>query len=75
MPPVAHDAGALFSPRHTPLAGKVIPVKGFCVEFAGWPAWEPVQNFALSDEGVLSTESVGRFWKVVFEIQVGSDPD
>ena|SRR5882724_3573744 len=71
--PVSHDAGALFSPRHAALAGKVIPVKSFCVEFAGRPAREPVQNVALGDERILSTGSVGRLWKVVFEIQVGSN--
>jgi hypothetical protein len=70
VPPVAHDAWALSSPRHAPLAGEIIPMKRFRVEFACWPAWEPVQNGALVDEWFLSTRSVGRFWKVVFEIQV-----
>jgi hypothetical protein len=73
MPPVAHDAGALFSPRHAPLSRKVIPMKRFCVEFAGWPAWKPIQNVALGHEGILSTGPVGRLGKVVFKIEVGPD--
>jgi hypothetical protein len=75
MPPMAHDAGALFSPGHASLARKVIPVKRFSVEFSGWPAWEPIQNVALSDKGMLSTWPVGWLWKVVLEIEVGTDAD
>jgi len=75
MPPVAHDAGALFSPGHAPFAGKVIPMKGLCVEFAGWPAWEPVQNISLCDERIFSTGSVGRLGKLVIEIEIRSDAD
>jgi len=48
-------------------------VKRFCVEFSGWPAWEPFQNVTLGDERLLSPGTVGWFGKVVFEIQVGPD--
>jgi hypothetical protein len=73
--PVSHNAGALFSPGHAPPSRKVIPVKGFHIEFTNWPPWESIQNVALSDGRILSAGSVGRLWKVVFEIQVGSDAD
>jgi len=69
--PMSHDARALFSPGHAPVAGKVIPMKGFCVEFAGWPTWEPAQNVSLGDERFLSPPSVSRFGEVVFEFKVG----
>lgn len=68
--PVADDAGTLFAPGHASFAGQVIPVERLNVELARGPAGKPVQDIALSDEGILSSRAVGRLGKVVFEIEI-----
>ncbi len=49
-------------------------MKSFPVELAEWPAWESMQNIALSDEWFLSPGTVGRLRKFVFEIKIGPNP-
>ena len=73
MTPMPDYAWALFAPGETPLSGKIIPMEGLPVEFALRPTRKMRYGVSLRNEWA-SPRCMGRFGKVVFNVEIRPNP-